>query len=399
MKFAVIISSFGCAAAHGSMTHPRPRNALSSPGVAASTGSDLSCHGDACYWYQVGCQIGCPTCQLNLDKKGCGGQLCCSKSDGLMEPTNNDPEFRTWDPHGQSKNPDAYKYNPWRAPGMAPVADPCGVASGGLNPGAYAATPQGYESGAKGLEVLPEQAPTLWQAGGTAAVGWALSAQHSGGYSYRLCPKDSTISEECFQSNTLTFASANSTIHFNDDSQADKKILTRTYLAPDGTQWRTNPIPQCIESASQYPIHGSPTPDCPHGTMFEPGFDEFTQGFLRPGNSGKNRYSVMDDVHVPNKVGTFLLSWRWDCEEADQVWTSCADIEIVDQPVPAPAPPSVTPDGTCPDFTPGVDSCSSQGCMSKDASSNCRECCEGCSWIYSSKGNFCMEGKKPGVVV
>merc|ERR1712226_403599 len=66
-----------------------------------------------------------------------------------------------------------------------------------------------------------------------------------------------------------TFASANSTIHFDNGSHGDKKIRTRTYVAPDGTQWRTNPVPACISSASEYPIHGSPTPDCPMGTMFE----------------------------------------------------------------------------------------------------------------------------------
>jgi len=154
---------------------------MSSPGTGPSTGADLSCSGDACYWYQVGCQIGCPTCRLDLDHKGCGGAECCSKSEGLMEPTNNDPEFRTWDPHGQSKNPDLYKYNPWRAPGKAPVADPCGVASGGTDPGTYAAIPQGYKAGDKGSAVLPEQEATLWKAGATAWVGWGLSAQHAGG--------------------------------------------------------------------------------------------------------------------------------------------------------------------------------------------------------------------------
>jgi len=311
-----------------------------------------------------------------------------------MEPTNNDPEFRTWDPHGQSSTPDQHKYNPWRAPGMAPVVDPCGIASGGTNPGTYAAVPGGFEGGAKGSEVLPETEATLWQAGATASVGWALSAQHSGGYSYRLCPKDSALTEACFQSNTLTFA-GNSSIHWNDDSQVDKKIVTRTYVAPDGTQWRTNPIPACL-GKEQWPVHGSATPDCTAGTMFEPGFTEFTQGFLRPGNSGKNKVSVMDDVNVPNKPGKYVLGWRWDCEEADQVWQSCADIEIVDHSVPVPEQPSHDPDGTCPDFVPGVDDCSSKGCMSRDASGNCLECCSGCWWMYNGNGNVCSGGTKPG---
>lgn len=337
--------------------------------------------------------IGCPTCQADLDHKGCGGELCCSVEDGLMEPTNNDPEFRTWDPYGESSNPDQYKYNPWRAPGKAPVVDPCGIASGGTNPGAYAAVPGGYDAGSKGSEVLPETEATLWQAGATATVGWALSAQHSGGYSYRLCPKDSTLSEECFQSNVLTFA-GNTSIHWNDDSAPDKEIVTRTYIAPDNSQWRTNPIPACLYGKESWPHHGSATADCPGGTMFEPGFDEFTQGYLRPGNSGKNKFSVMDQVNVPNKPGKYILGWRWDCEEADQVWTSCADIEIVDGTVPAPVPPShdADVDNSCPSFS---GDCYADGCVSRDSTGNCLECCQGCSWMYNSAGNVCTGGTKP----
>lgn len=303
-----------------------------------------------------------------------------------MEPTNNDPEFRTYDPYDEGKNPGQHKYNPWRAPGKAPVGDSCGMASGSLNPHAYDAIPQGYKPGDKGSKVLPETEATRWTAGGTAWVGWGLSAQHSGGYSYRLCPKDSPLTEECFQSNVLSFASKNSTLHFNDGSKADRKIWTRTYVAPDGSNWRTDPIPACAQNSK----HGSPTPDCKSGTMFETGdFDEFTQGFLV---GDKNHFSIMDEVNVPTKLGSYVLGWRWDCESADQVWVSCADIEIVDEPVPTPAPEPIV-DGTCPNFTPGVDDCYSQGCMTRDEAGECRECCEGCWFIYSTEGSMCYGGK------
>jgi len=387
VKSVLLASAIARASGHGSMTHPRPRNAYSLPSTAGSQGSDLSCYGDACYWYQVGCMIGCPTCQADLAHKGCGGELCCTAEDGLMEPTNNDPEFRTWDPYGESKNPDLHKYNPWRAPGKAPVIDPCGLASGGTNPNAYAAVPAGYKGGDKATEVLPETESTLWQAGATATVGWALSAQHSGGYSYRLCPKDTTLSEECFQSNPLTFA-GNSSVHWNDDSAADKPIRTRTYVAPDGTQWRTNPIPACVSGKEPLPHMGSATADCKYGTMFEPGFTEFHQGYLRPSNTGKNKYSVMDELNVPNKPGKYVLGWRWDCEEADQVWTSCADIEVVDGPVPAPEAPSHDKDAdvSCP--------YSRVGCALKDSTGNCLECCDGYWWMFNVGGNTCNRSKK-----
>ncbi len=49
MKLVLVAASICGAAAHGAMTHPRPRNARSSPGTAPSYGSDLSCEGDSCY--------------------------------------------------------------------------------------------------------------------------------------------------------------------------------------------------------------------------------------------------------------------------------------------------------------------------------------------------------------
>merc|ERR1719355_225883 len=74
--------------------------------------------------------------------------------------------------------------------------------------------------------------------------------------------------------------------------------------------------------------------------MFESHFDQFTQGFLV---GAANKFSVMDEVNVPNKPGTYVLGWRWDCEETDQVWASCADIVITDGPAPPTPPPAPTP--------------------------------------------------------
>jgi len=146
--------------------------------------------------------------------------------------------------------------------------------------------------------------------------------------------------------------------------------------------------------------------------MFEAHFDQFTQGYLV---GAANKFSVMDEVNVPNKPGTYVLSWRWDCEETDQVWSSCADIVITDGPVPAPTPPAPTPSpkptpgpkptptpspspsGSCKGFKPDAASyaCYYKGCITKDAKGNCQECCEGCHLeTYSSKGTYCMEDKE-----
>merc|ERR1740121_2421043 len=121
--------------------------------------------------------------------------------------------------------------------------------------------------------------------------------------------------------------------------------------------------------------------------MFETySFVDWTQGFLV---GDKNKFSVMDEVSVPNTPGEYVLSWRWDCESADQVWASCADIRIVDEPVPAPSPRPVPADPTCP-HTPGDDCCAT-----KDESGSCRECCDGCSFLYNIHGSSCYGGKGP----
>lgn len=85
---------------------------------------------------------------------------------------------------------DTYRYHPWRAPGHAPVIDPCGVAGGSNNPnlppekGGIA--PPGYEKGERGSALSPV-APTIWKrhnpdgTPGTVEVAWALVANHGGG--------------------------------------------------------------------------------------------------------------------------------------------------------------------------------------------------------------------------
>ena len=110
------------ATAHGSMAYPRPRNAKPSAAFSA----DASCIGQACFWYQVGCFIGCDNCT------GTGKYLYAKPSDSPAgctpaEPTNNDPATRTWDPEGQSKSGDFTRFNPWRSPGKARPSSPCDV--------------------------------------------------------------------------------------------------------------------------------------------------------------------------------------------------------------------------------------------------------------------------------
>lgn len=80
------------------------------------------------------------------------------------------------------------RYNPWRAPGYAPVVDACGQAGG-----KYKQTPVGGDSvftttkfatmGDLGSHVLPKGPPTAtWKAGQNAPVTWGIRYNHGGGY-------------------------------------------------------------------------------------------------------------------------------------------------------------------------------------------------------------------------
>jgi hypothetical protein len=43
-------------------------------------------------------------------------------------------------------------------------------------------------------------------------------------------------------------------------------------------------------------------------------------------------WHIVDKVVVPEALGSYVLSWRWDCEQTPQIWTNCADIEVVKDP-------------------------------------------------------------------
>ena len=97
-----------------------------------------------------------------------------------MEPTVTSPGLRTMAPLNGTGPDDAYRYNPWRAPGFAPVVDPCGMAGGRhrSDPGGgdadFEAVPWAT-MGNLASEVLARGAPVEhWHAGDTVEVSWAI---------------------------------------------------------------------------------------------------------------------------------------------------------------------------------------------------------------------------------
>lgn len=249
--------------------------------------------------------------------------------------------------------------NPWAAPGAAEVFSPCGIYGGnpvGCPPNSgegKKGDPCGLGGFAYGVDALEDYADqtrlhdirsTDVKAGGELDVHWITKANHGGGYSYRLCkmPADgdhTKITEECFQAGHLGFASDDSWIQFGDDEanrMSFKARRTTNGTHPKGSVWTQNPVPACAqEDGGVYTEH---TEACENAlkefgvrTQFPPripgiqGYGEHPH--WSPSTFG---FNVVDRIQIPADLtpGDYVLSFRWDCEETSQVWTTCADLKI-----------------------------------------------------------------------
>ena len=113
------------------------------------------------------------------------------------------------------------KWNPWRSPGNAPVADACGLAGG--TPWGGDAPEEGRDKntsaahhGMKGTDLPELPTGVKWKIGGEAEVSWQVRNNHGGGeplllfspssfvtalpllflgYAYRLCPASEPLTE------------------------------------------------------------------------------------------------------------------------------------------------------------------------------------------------------------
>lgn len=157
---------------------------------------------------------------------------------------------------------------------------------------------------------LPGLPMATWTKGTTVEVMWAITANHGGGYAFRLCPHGSDLSEECFQRHHLKFADSKQQIIDVSGTVAGEKVAVRVSEGtfPPGSQWTQNPVPQN------------------EGTI--PAFPGLPNLYGR----GPFNYSIRDSVRVPVDLpaGQYVLSWRWDAEQTKQVWSHCSDVRIVD---------------------------------------------------------------------
>lgn len=357
MKLLGAAALFVAAEGHAMMFEPPSR---STGGVAVG---GPNCAGGCCLWFNIGTFIGCdkPSGEDDISK-----DLCPNPATPTI-PINSKYSTVFYDKFTYClKNPvdclgmqvkgffkNVEQRNPWRYPGSAPVASPCG-----LNGGAPYEGPEGeggvaffgYKQGHKGTEVAPLLKQTTWIAGSTVEVAWGITANHGGGYQYRLCRLKkktmnitSQVTEECFQQNPLDFVGDKQWIQFGGGEDVKNRteipaMRVTEGVLPKGSMWTRNPIPACDD----VPRMGGHNHKC-SGPMFKPpipGVYGFGPGSCASGvapctneemASRAMDYGIVDLVKIPENLpeGDYILSFRWDVEQLPQVWSNCADVKIV----------------------------------------------------------------------
>jgi len=251
-----------------------------------------NCAGGGCLFFNNGAFIGCPT----VTGGWWNASLC---PQGTIEPTVPfghkkfgtifmEDDYCEKFPADCQENPDEFKMwvtdiktrVPWRAPGTAPVGNACGLSGGGSVEGPHGTGGVaffGRAQGWKGTEVPPLLKTTTWVAGSTVEVAFGLTANHGGGYQYRLCRLKenganitSQVTEECFQEMPLEFAHEHSWIQWGNGLDVSNRtkihaIDVKHGVRPRGSAWRKNPIPPC----NDVPRTGGHNHKC-RAPMFEP---------------------------------------------------------------------------------------------------------------------------------
>ncbi|CAK8991975.1 unnamed protein product [Durusdinium trenchii] len=214
----------------------------------------------------------------------------------------------------------------------------------------------------------PKVTPPQWLVGTEQETAFNLYANHGGGYVYMLCKRDSFLqcrqdhladpirgsSQEqvdaylkciwdCFEANVLDFADTQwLEYQAQRDLNVTMKITSKSGdTEPAGSTWRWIPIPDTAQ------ISGGGEGLCSWDAVQSFGDAQVEQLFAEdfgpksvcdagPKVHNPNNWEVHDKVLVPNNLppGEYLLSWRWDCYMADQIWSNCADVEIVDPNAP-----------------------------------------------------------------
>ena len=213
----------------------------------------------------------------------------------IPDPGTLPASMRSMEPEVRGGKRDVWRTHPWRAPGTAPVyGSGCGVAgghptleyaNGGVPP---LGVPLGFDGAALPASTL---GPARWLRGGVAEVAWAMSANHAGGYAYRLCKADTPggVTESCFREGHLSFARTRGGPRSYAASPAEifagaaldvlptaspdaaRDVAAGAATSPAGSEWARVAVPTCRECASAYDQCGAPllpTPGLDYGSQW-----------------------------------------------------------------------------------------------------------------------------------
>jgi len=406
---AIVVAFFASGAdAHASMIEPPSRNGqgwnVMGPG----------CPGGSCLFFVQGAGIGCHNVTGMSTKDGIIDAVLPWRTGPC--PEHAEPTIplrdRTYNKQFKMFSPSSWvdwtKFNPWRFPGSAPVADACGIAGGWTTEGPVGSggtAPFGVPQGMPGSNLSKLLKETVWIAGSVAEVALAIQANHGGGYQYRLCPANSPLTEACFQQNPLEFVGNTQWIQWGGGYDVNNRTEIRAARVSEGTMpagstWTMNPIPACGDS-----FHGGSCDENRVLTHFRSPLKCFSTQFPAPADGAfgfggalcavepralhahpKCRctledfrkanfdFSIVDQVRVPETPGEYVLGWRWDSEQTNQVWNNCADVRIVKKGEEEPTKPFEHYEGceACCDATWGI--CSNCTACLNDKSGDCAYC-------------------------
>ena len=302
---------------------------------ACRNGSEVCNSGQTCLWMSVGCSIGCKECDggtINKTSVGTNPNSIDRCGSG-KKATINDPLHRTFNRNctgsclGSDK--DWTKFNPWRAPGSAPVYDPCGRAGGGPHPtggkGEYVTTKYA-KLGDVGSQLPKMPSGAVWKVGSVVETLWSIRANHGGGWQFRLCPLGPELTEACFQETPMPFAGNSKMMMSNGTMLSLNSTFVSDGTLPLGGTWQMLPIPMTRGGPDLRQMGYQFPPPC---------YDPTPPLVLGQGIcSGEwiSNITMYDQLQVPAhlKAGEYVLGFRWDCESSAQVWQACADVTITE---------------------------------------------------------------------
>ena len=144
----------------------------------------------------------------------------------------------------------------------------------------------------------------------------------------------------------------------------DEHFVGTKSTSPIGSEWAMNPIPRAwkdpqgnwfngwtagspeavaakrlgrvgvhheMNSASKVGnAEGTVSNHLQTGYGFQP-FCEDTPEYSCTSEWGPYNLEMVDKVVIPATLaaGAYVLGFRWDCEESNQIWQSCSDLEII----------------------------------------------------------------------